>query len=398
MSGVYVLQLNNEEYYYVGKSDNMSIRIEDHRLGGDKCAKFVSINGGVKQILDPLTPKDNNLSNWEKDETLMRMIKHGFNNVRGWEFTNTSVLTNQECDMIKMSIFGLGDRCRKCGNSGHFAKDCSSKKASWLKNLEACYSVKNKQKTSSDIINSILDDVEDEEPKKTENNSDKSVIKEVAKTGRAKCQKCKEFIPIGQFRIGKETSFKGQIAIKWYHEKCHLQDFPTKKEPITSIKYKNDDKVKIEYNTNDKLTGKIKPPNGWSSVMSKCMNCHKNGILPFIENCAKCGREKVSTQEYHKWFYMEANKNPIKVIDKQKKTRNNSCNRCGRTSHKEKDCYASVDVDGYELCDDLSEETDSEETDSEEEVWCCSYCNREFDTENGARYHEMKYCKKKYRY
>tara|TARA_Y100000389_G_scaffold91578_1_gene88184 strand:- start:1746 stop:2495 length:750 start_codon:yes stop_codon:yes gene_type:complete len=249
MSGVYVLQLNNEHCYYVGKSDNVSTRIEDHRHGRDKCAKFVSKNGGVKQILVPLTPKDDNLSNWEKDETLMRMIKHGFNNVRGWEFTNTSVLTNQECDMIKMSIFGLGDRCRKCGNSGHFAKDCSSKKASWLKNLEACYSVENKQKTSIDIINNILDDVEEEEPKKIEK---------------------------AYSRVG--------------------------------------------------------------------------------------------------------------------------CNRCGRTSHKEKDCYASVDVDGYELCDVSSEETDSEETDSEEEVWCCSYCNRVFDTENGARYHEMKYCKKKYRY
>ena len=34
---------------------------------------------------------------------------------------------------------------------------------------------------------------------------------------------------------------------------------------------------------------------------------------------------------------------------------------------------------------------------SEIEVWCCSYCNKEFDTEKGALFHENKYCKKKYR-
>ena len=320
-SGVYVVQLNNKDKYYIGKSGNIISRIENHKSGGDKCAKFVQVNGGIYTVREPLTPRDNNLSNWEKDETIMRMIKHGFNNVRGWEFTNTSNLTNQECDMIKMSIFGLGDRCRKCGNSGHFAKDCSNKKAAWLKNLEACYAIEKQEKTSIDIINNILDDVEDEEPKKTENNSDKTAIKEIAKTGRAKCQKCKELIPKGEIRIGKESSFKGQITIKWHHEKCHTSG-------VQNIKEK----------TVEKVTAPIKPVN-------------------------------------------KPNKN---------KSKQDCCNRCGRNSHWEKDCYASADVNGYELGDNSSDES-SEEI----EVWCCNYCDREFDTEKGARYHEMKYCKRK---
>ena len=31
---------------------------------------------------------------------------------------------------------------------------------------------------------------------------------------------------------------------------------------------------------------------------------------------------------------------------------------------------------------------------SEEEVWSCSYCDKEFDTEKGALFHENKYCKR----
>ena len=33
---------------------------------------------------------------------------------------------------------------------------------------------------------------------------------------------------------------------------------------------------------------------------------------------------------------------------------------------------------------------------SEEEVWCCEYCGKEFDTEKGCLFHENRYCKQKY--
>ena len=48
---------------------------------------------GVKEVLEPITPYDSNYSNWVKDETLARMIQHGYNNVRGWKFTNPNNLT-----------------------------------------------------------------------------------------------------------------------------------------------------------------------------------------------------------------------------------------------------------------------------------------------------------------
>lgn len=64
------------------------------------------------------------------------------------------------------------------------------------------------------------------------------------------------------------------------------------------------------------------------------------------------------------------------------------CFRCHRTGHFANKCYATKDIHGNYIQD---------EDDEEEliEVWCCSYCNKEFETEKGAKYHERFYCKHK---
>ena len=49
------------------------------------------------------------------------------------------------------------------------------------------------------------------------------------------------------------------------------------------------------------------------------------------------------------------------------------CTICGRSNHTSRDCYASTDING----DSISE--------SSEEVWECSYCDREFDTNEGLK-------------
>lgn len=63
------------------------------------------------------------------------------------------------------------------------------------------------------------------------------------------------------------------------------------------------------------------------------------------------------------------------------KTKKNTCDICGREGHKSTDCYAKTTISGNKI--------------EEIEIYCCSYCNKEFTTIKGATCHENLYCKNK---
>ncbi len=65
---------------------------------------------------------------------------------------------------------------------------------------------------------------------------------------------------------------------------------------------------------------------------------------------------------------------------------NNLCFRCYRKGHYASDCYAKTTITGDEIEDSSGDEI---------EVFCCSYCDKEFDTLKGATCHENLYCKNK---
>ena len=65
---------------------------------------------------------------------------------------------------------------------------------------------------------------------------------------------------------------------------------------------------------------------------------------------------------------------------------NDLCFRCYRKGHYASDCYAKTTITGDEIEDSSEEEI---------EVFCCSYCDKEFDTLKGATCHENLYCKNK---
>ena len=60
--------------------------------------------------------------------------------------------------------------------------------------------------------------------------------------------------------------------------------------------------------------------------------------------------------------------------------------RCGKSGHYSNDCYVKTNI---------NEEKISESSEEEIEVFCCSYCDKEFDTLKGATCHENLYCKYK---
>lgn len=80
-AGVYVLELNSGAIY-VGKSDDLQRRIQQHRSNGPRAAAWVKEQGGVRKCLAPRVPPTDDLNDWERKETLVRMMIHGPEKVR----------------------------------------------------------------------------------------------------------------------------------------------------------------------------------------------------------------------------------------------------------------------------------------------------------------------------
>lgn len=96
-----------------------------------------------------------------------------------------------------------------------------------------------------------------------------------------------------------------------------------------------------------------------------------DGLMYIINNksiiCKKCDQEEC---------YCE---NKSKTLNK------NECTICGRSGHYSNKCYAKTNIDKEEIS----------ESSEEIIVYCCNYCNKEFETKKGATCHENLYCKHK---
>lgn len=395
-NGVYVIQCNNKNKYYIGKSENIENRINQHKSGIG--AQFIKNNGGVYKQLNLITPNNtHDLGLREQQETIAQMLKNGFNNVRGWEFTSSNDLTYEECISIKTLILGSGDFCRKCGSSEHFAKDCENKKEDWLIELESCMgqSIKKEENIFKSIINNKKTTITDFEL-------------EFAKTNRGKCKICESNIDKDELKIGiKETNFKQQEYTKWYHIDCFkkhnnidiniIEDFYNKNKVIitkkelkdknrtdTDVNYKKGNKIGIETNK-DIYYGTIKYLNKSKLILQAPYYWYpKDKKVIDNKEYIECNGEYEIGLPPAPHKIIEYNHTEKSKINKKQYI--NTCFRCGNSNHYANNCYATYDVNGNYIDDSDS---------SEEEVWACSYCGKEFDTEKGALFHENRYCKKK---
>jgi len=146
--GVYVLELNDGGFY-VGKSENVQARVQQH-LAGAGSSRYCVARGGVKRVLPTLTPAQENLAGWEQSETLAQMRLRGFDNVRGFEWTRSGPLEASDYQTIRTLLLGHADLCRRCGGEDHFAAQCGKRrKQSWLEELEAlCSATASTSKTT----------------------------------------------------------------------------------------------------------------------------------------------------------------------------------------------------------------------------------------------------------
>lgn len=116
---IYVLQIGeNSQYYYIGKTGNLSRRFLEHKNGVG--SEWTKLHGNIKLLnLYPVT------GIFDEDmKTLEYMKLHGIDNVRGGSYVSKT-LHKSQIDSINIQIRAATNACHKCGEVGHFVNDCT---------------------------------------------------------------------------------------------------------------------------------------------------------------------------------------------------------------------------------------------------------------------------------
>lgn len=118
-TNIYILRLEGGRYY-VGKTDNLERRKQEH-LNGTASAwtkKYKPV--AVEEIIRNASPFD------EDKYTKIYMEKHGMDKVRGGSYVKVE-LDDFQKEALNMEIWGAKNKCTQCGRAGHFVKDCYAK-------------------------------------------------------------------------------------------------------------------------------------------------------------------------------------------------------------------------------------------------------------------------------
>ena len=120
--GVYVLELLGGNFY-VGKSDDIKKRINQHRSGNGSA--WTKKHNVLREHI-PKTPAMEDLDSWERVETLELASIHGVDKVRGHVWTSVSLTAGMKKDFVT-HIRDRKNLCRRCGKPGHMFSYCRSK-------------------------------------------------------------------------------------------------------------------------------------------------------------------------------------------------------------------------------------------------------------------------------
>ena len=116
MESLYVLQLANGKYY-VGTTNDIKRRVEEHSSG--RGSEWTKAHKPVKVIETRRVRDEHDENNTTKD----LMKKYGVDNVRGGSYSQV-VLPSAYRATLEAEMRGNSGACFKCGERGHFAKEC----------------------------------------------------------------------------------------------------------------------------------------------------------------------------------------------------------------------------------------------------------------------------------
>ena len=191
-----------------------------------------------------------------------------------------------------------------------------------------------------------------------------------------------------------DKQFTDENKCQLHENKCQFTDENKCQLHENKCKLEHVDKLKISKNIiqENEIIDTLK-------IADKIFNFELTNIYGFCQRINKCNslkpiisyRDGINYIDFVDGLLYIINKNPIicKKCDQEEcycKNNKNSCTRCGRTGHDSNECYAKTNIDKEDISDSSEEEI---------EVFCCSYCDKEFETLKGVTCHENLYCKHK---
>ena len=119
MVNVYILKLQDEKYY-VGKTDNLDVRIKQHF---DGCGCAWTNKYPPTEVIE----KIENCDNFDEDKiTKQYMARYGIENVRGASYSQIE-LNVDIIEQITKEICSSLNLCFKCHRSSHYTSKCWAK-------------------------------------------------------------------------------------------------------------------------------------------------------------------------------------------------------------------------------------------------------------------------------
>lgn len=125
---IYLLECEHGNYY-VGKTKNVQLRFEQHLH--DKSASWTTLHRpiSIMEIIESDDP-------YEEDKITKKCMQiYGIDRVRGGSYTKIN-LDDWQIKALNHEFLSIADKCFKCGEPGHFAKNCIDKMELYLEQFK----------------------------------------------------------------------------------------------------------------------------------------------------------------------------------------------------------------------------------------------------------------------